>query len=61
MNRLEIPGEPARIRVQNDQGVTEQTVAGTIAAVEIGCRRAKGQEDQATLGIDRRETPDVGS
>ena len=61
MNRLEIPGELARLRVEDDQGVAKQIIAGTIATPEIRGRRAEGQEDQATLGIDRRETPDVRS
>src|SRR3984885_1229607 len=53
MDRLEVPGKLARIRVKNDQCVAKETIAGTIAAVKIGRGRTKGQEDEPPFGINR--------
>ncbi len=47
--------------IESDQGVGEQVVADTVAAVEIKRRRAGSQENDASLEVKTQSTPVIGS
>ena len=59
MHHLEVPQVLAGIRVGRDEAGAEEIVAGAIAAVLIDRRRAERHIDDAALGIDGDEAPDV--
>ena len=60
VHELEVPNPLAGLGVEADQRVREQVVAGTVAAVVVGDRRADGQVDVAQLGVGAHVRPHVG-
>src|SRR5215470_13438532 len=60
MRRLEVPHAPAGRRIESEQTVGEQVVAGTVGAVEIADRRPRRDVNDAALLIEREAAPAVG-
>ncbi len=59
MDGLEVPQAPAGLRVERDEAVGEQVVAGAVAAEEVVARRADRDEDDAVFLVDRELAPVV--
>ena len=61
MHQLLVPFQLAGRRVERDDGVAVQVRALAIAAVVVGRRRTDRRVDDAALGVDGEERPDVGA
>src|SRR5207248_1756209 len=61
MNGLEVPHPFAGARLKGDQGIGEQIIADTVAAIKVKGRRTGGQKHQTTVGVEAQAAPDVGS
>jgi hypothetical protein len=59
MHDLEVPHDVARRRAERHDRVGVHVRAEPFAAVEIGARTARGEEDEPTLRIDRHHGPHV--
>ena len=55
-----MPDAFAGLGVQGDKAIGEEIVADAIGAVEIECRRAGGNVDNAARDVDRHAGPVVG-
>ena len=60
MHDLVVPFPCAGIRVEADEGFSEQIRAGTPPAVKVVARRAKRHVDEAAIGVERHRRPGVG-
>ena len=56
-----MPDALAGVRIEREERVGEQVVAGTVCAVEIGRGGSGGDEDESTLYIDCHARPVVGT
>src|SRR6185295_8732641 len=61
MDGLEMPQALARLRIQRNQAVAEQIVAGPIAAIEIRPRSSEWNIGNASLFVDRHFAPVVNA
>ena len=61
LDRLKMPDALAGVRIEREERVGEQVVAGTVGAVEIGRGGAGGDEDESTFYIDCHSRPVVGA
>ena len=59
MHHLEVPFQFAGERIDGDQRRAEQIRARAVAAPIVGGRLAEGHVEDAALGVDREEAPDV--
>src|SRR5262245_54655986 len=60
MDGLKMPDPFARGRIKANQAFAEQTVARTMAAVVVVCRRAEWQVHVTERFVDGDHRPDVG-
>ena len=61
MDQLEVPDAPAGARIQADQALPEEPVAGPLAAVIVVGGGAEGQVDEAQRLVRAHQRPDVGA
>ena len=59
-HRLKIPHALTRLGLEGDQAIGIQIIANPVGAVEIECRRARGDEHQSPLFIHTHPRPAVG-